>query len=273
MQRIWPAWRQRQRGDGSVSTRAPSGQSRASSVDTVQSGDAMSESMSETIASAVVEEVPQEARGPVYNMYGREVARPYACRDDVGAFGILTGNWGGHRANKETQAAMNVDLKTGPATIICLQEAHQGVDDVLTKKPEYILPTRGDTRRPQAQYYTLRAKENCNTNCIAVRVNVASELTSVRFQRTRDGFYNLKDGRRYTARSRIQVAQVTWRKPNGRDDNHGCGELPHAPHGGEEATWVPRWVQELLRHAGGKHPPIERPLRGWGLEYVIVGRR
>ena len=73
---------QRQRGDGSVSTRASSGQSRASSVDTVQSGDAISE----TIASTVVEEVPQEARGPVYNMYGREVARPYACRDDVGVF-------------------------------------------------------------------------------------------------------------------------------------------------------------------------------------------
>ena len=150
------AMQQRQR------RRASSGQSRASSVDTVQSGDAMSESMSETIASTVVEEVPQEARGPVYNMYGREVARPYACRDDVGAFGILTGNWGGHRANKETQAAMNVDLKTGPATIICLQEAHEGVVDVLSMKPAHRLyvANYGGENRPQFQYHTLRAKEN-----------------------------------------------------------------------------------------------------------------
>ena len=116
--------------------RASSGQSRASSVDTVQSGDAISE----TIASTVVEEVPQEARGPVYNMYGREVARPYACRDDVGAFGILTGNWGGHRANKATQAAMDLDLKSGPATIICLQEAHEGVADVLAEPALHLHP-------------------------------------------------------------------------------------------------------------------------------------
>ena len=111
---------------------------------------------------------------------------------------------------------MDVDLKTGPATIICLQEAHEGVDEVLTMNPAYWpigANYGGDTRRPQAQYHTLRAKENCNTNCIVVRVNVASELTSVRFQRTCDGFYTLRDGRRATARSRIQVAQVTWRKP------------------------------------------------------------
>ena len=37
----------------------------------------------------------QAARDPVYNMDGREVGRPYAYRDDVGAVGILTGNWGG----------------------------------------------------------------------------------------------------------------------------------------------------------------------------------
>ena len=75
----------------------------------------------------------QAARDPVYNMDGREVGRPYAYRDDVGAVGILTGNWGGHRANAATQAAMDLDLKSGPATIICLQEAHEGVADVLAE--------------------------------------------------------------------------------------------------------------------------------------------
>ena len=60
---------------------------------------------------------------------------------------------------------------------------------------------------------------------------------------------------------------------SGRDDNHGCGELPHAPHGGEEGVGVRCWVHQVLRHAGGKHPLWGRPLRGWGLEYVIVVRR
>ena len=131
------------------------------------------------------EEVPHHAwpsqavRGPVYNKGGREVGRPYAYRDDVGAVGILTGNWGGHRANAATQAAMDLDLKSGPATIICLQEAHEGVAGVLggpVDPPPPAVAGTGVGDRPQAQYYTLRAKENCNTNFIVVRVNLASEL-------------------------------------------------------------------------------------------------
>ena len=71
----------------------------------------------------------------------------------------------------------------------------------------------GGADRPQAQYYTFRAKENCNTNFIVVRVNLASALASVRFQRTVGGFCRERDGRRVAARSRIQTAHVIWRKP------------------------------------------------------------
>ena len=128
----------------------------------------------------------------------------------------MTGNWGGHRANAATQAAMDLDLKSGPATIICLQEAHEGVADVLAEPappPPPAVAGNGGEDRPQAQYYTLRANEKCNTNFIVVRVNLASALTSVRFQRTLDGFYRVAGGRRREARSRIQMAQVIWRKP------------------------------------------------------------
>ena len=82
----------------------------------------------------------QAAHDPVYNKDGREVGRPYAYREDVGAVGILTGNWGGHRANPATQAAMDLDLKSGPATIICLQEAHEGVAAVLTEPALQLHP-------------------------------------------------------------------------------------------------------------------------------------
>ena len=189
------AMRQRQRGDGNVSR----GQSPATSVATMVSGDEIIEDGGDHRHPQ--EEVPQHARpsqaarDPVYNMDGREVGRPYAYRDDVGAVGILTGNWGGHRANVATQAAMDLDLKSGPATIICLQEAHEGVAHVLAEPvppPPPAVAGNGGEDRPQAQYYTLRANENCNTNFIAVRVNLASELTSVRFQRTVDGFYRLR---------------------------------------------------------------------------------
>ena len=112
---------------------------------------------------------------------------------------------------------MNLDLKSGPATIICLQEAHEGVADVLAEEPAPPPPPavagNGGEDRPQAQYYTLRANENCNTNFIAVRVNLASELKALRFQLTLDGRYKARDGRRVAARSRINVVQVMWHKP------------------------------------------------------------
>ena len=105
-------------------------------------------------------------------------------------------------------------MKTGPATLICLVEAHEHIAEILAMPAENpVPPIPGRDPRPEAQYHTLRANENCNTNFIAVRVNLASALTSVRFQRTVDGFYKARDGRRVAARSRIQMAQVHWRKP------------------------------------------------------------
>ena len=64
--------------------------------------------------------------------------------------------------NLATQAAMDLDLKSGPATIICLQEAHEGVVDVLAMKPAHRLyvANYGGENRPQFEYHTLRAKEN-----------------------------------------------------------------------------------------------------------------
>ena len=146
--------RQRQRGDGNVSR----GQSPATSTATMASGDEIIEDGGEDRHPQ--EEVPQHAwpsqavRGPVYSKDGREVGRPYAYREDVGAVGILTGNWGGHRANAATQAAMDLDLKSGPATIICLREAHEGVAGVLAEPappPPPAVAGNGEEDRPQAQ--------------------------------------------------------------------------------------------------------------------------
>ena len=96
------------------------------------------------------EEAPrQAARDPVYSVDGREVQFPYAYRNDVGAVGILAGNWGGHRRSATTQAKTDEDLKTGPATIICLQEAHAGVADVLAEPvpppPPWVPGKKGRT--------------------------------------------------------------------------------------------------------------------------------
>ena len=51
------------------------------------------------------------------------------------------------------------------------------------------------------------------TNLIVVRVNLASQLKPVRFQIMADGTYKARDGRRVTGKSRIQIAEVVWRKP------------------------------------------------------------
>ena len=86
--------RQRQRGNDNVSR----GQASATSAATMVAGDKIIEDGGDLPHPQ--EEVPQNARpsqaarDPVYNVDGREAGKPYASRDDVGAFGILTGNWG-----------------------------------------------------------------------------------------------------------------------------------------------------------------------------------
>ena len=109
-------------------------------------------------------------------MDGRCVGTPYSARGDVGSIGILAGNWGGHRANRDVQAAMDWDLKSGPATIVCLQEAHQGCAELLSAAVDPpAVAGKGEEVRAPAQYLTLRANETCNTNFIAVRANLATD--------------------------------------------------------------------------------------------------
>ena len=113
----------------------------------------------------------------MYNIAGVEVKTPYSSRDDVGTIGILAGNWGGNRANLRLQERMDRDLKAGPATMICLQEAHAGLEEILESPAvaggEDTPALLGRFGKP-AQYLTLRAdEEGINTNLIAVRANVA----------------------------------------------------------------------------------------------------
>eukprot|EP00974_Lingulodinium_polyedra_P062476 6031612-Lingulodinium_polyedra.AAC.1 len=75
---------------------------------------------------------------------------------------------------------MDQDLKTGPATIICLQEAHEGVAEVFSAAPDppAVAGQDGGDVRPSAQYLTFRAHEQCKTNFIAARANFATYLAS-----------------------------------------------------------------------------------------------
>ena len=175
------------------------GHSPAASATTAASGDSIIDERAEEVPQA--DEVPQharpsaEARDPVYNMDGRCVGTPYSARGDVGSIGILAGNWGGHRANRKVQAAMDWDLKRGPATIVCLQEAHKGCAELLSAAVDPpAVAGKGEEVRAPAQYLTLRANETCTTNFIAVRANLATDLASIRFLRTMDGLYKDRGG-------------------------------------------------------------------------------
>eukprot|EP00974_Lingulodinium_polyedra_P069474 6726060-Lingulodinium_polyedra.AAC.1 len=70
---------------------------------------------------------------------------------------------------------MDLDLKTGPATIICLQEAHKGIAEVLSAAadPPAVAGQDGGDVRP-SQYLTFRANEQCRTSVIAARANLAT---------------------------------------------------------------------------------------------------
>ena len=61
----------------------------------------------------------------------RPVKSPHLQREDVGSYGILVGNWGGIRHNNALQTHIDNDLKSGPASIIILQEAQPQVMEIL----------------------------------------------------------------------------------------------------------------------------------------------
>ena len=109
---------------------------------------------------------------PAKGANGRTVLNAYAARSDVGSIGILTGNWGGSKSNRDLQKHVNDDLRKGPASIVMLQEAHLEtvVGALSSPSVEGVSDARRVLdRRPGYQYSCIHGTEDGNTLLVAAR--------------------------------------------------------------------------------------------------------
>ena len=171
---------------------------------------------------------PPDAKGgeasvpAIVHAHGGAVKAPYMERGDVGAIGILTGNWGGNRANKKLEEHIDNDLKTGPSSIIMLQEAQEMVVNIL-QAPAVAAPQQGgsgsgEQQRASYEYIVLRGNEHGNTLLMAGRAGIVDSMQQLRFDRRCDGRYKTgkdkgKPAATRAAYTRAMVADFGFKRP------------------------------------------------------------
>ena len=120
-----------------------------------------------------------------------------------GQFGILCGNWGDRKQERFLWERMHFDLKSGPCSIVMLQEAAGHVLDHMREPPSEEehstdTETRGggapkSDRRRTAQYYGIRGPETGTSVMIAARKSHVSEMRMRLFRLRHDGLYKVKN--------------------------------------------------------------------------------
>ena len=160
---------------------------------------------------------------------GRVVNKPFQCREDVGEIGILNGNFGPERNDRRIRDYTRENLKKSPATIIALQEASKAVGDILYSEepiapraagaPAVIAPAVAGqagcaatmASRPEAKFLVAMGDENGATLLTAVRHSLATGIKTLQWYWHFDGTYR-EHGQRKTARSRVLISEIRWRK-------------------------------------------------------------
>jgi len=119
------------------------------------------------------------------------VKQPYLARPDVGTFAVLSGNWGEKRSDKGLQAHIDMDLKKGAASIVCLQEANPDIREVLIAPSVEGNPEANDPldRRTAYSYVCVAGREDKKTNMIAARTPLAQSVLPIHWQKRQDGVY------------------------------------------------------------------------------------
>lgn len=151
----------------------------------------------------------------------RAIKSPYDQRSDVGSLAIVSGNWGGNRNSKATQLHMNEDLRRGPGSIVCLQEASIENGKYLEMPSADYDALHGSPRsrleelqaRPGAQYRVIRGNEDEKSLLIGSRASLTAELQLLKWQKNPDGTYKDPNKKNKIAYSRIMVANVVFKKP------------------------------------------------------------
>ena len=174
----------------------------------------------------------------LFGFGGRKIKKPFQSREDVGEISILSGNFGAERSDRRKREYTRENLKASPATIIGLQEAEDGVAQILGS-PVPVgggaaastvvgqasdLPTaeahavagqavgcRDISERPQARFLVIMGEEFGTTCLTAVRATMASEINRLKWWWRFDGTWT-DHGQRRNARSRVLITEINWRR-------------------------------------------------------------
>ncbi len=157
---------------------------------------------------------------------GRCVAQPYLDRVDVGSIGFMTANWGGARSDAALQRHVERDLKCTPATILLLQEAHGGLDEMLGAEGQAsgVQESSGDegirgsgdggphAHREAAAFHVIRGLEDGSSVAIAGRKTRVVAIEALSWHRNVDTTYKRRNVERTRgqALSRILVGRLVW---------------------------------------------------------------
>ena len=163
-----------------------------------------------------------------------------------GQFGVLCGNWGDRAQKSVLSKRMHFDLKTGPCSVVMLQEAAASVLEHMRAPEEEKDSTATETRgggatksdeRRTAQYFGIRGNEQGTSVMIAARKSHVKHMRMRLFRLRHDGEYRAKrrsgsnkkrkDRTQHMACSRILVVTCKMRYfrllPES-DGLHGGGE-------------------------------------------------
>ena len=114
------------RGDGDVSTRGD-GDDRSSVASLPSYAETNGSTFSTRPGAESIEITPtpgtEDPKGWMFDGPWDDTPDAIPTTKYPGTFGIICGNWGGHRAERALQAHMDFDLKSGPCHIMILQEA------------------------------------------------------------------------------------------------------------------------------------------------------
>ena len=185
------------------------------------------------------------AEEPLFGYGGRIIANPSQRRTDIGEIGILCANFGLERSGKVKRDYTRSNLKKSPATILGLQEAEEGVAQILEatafSDPTPIIAERAEasavagqaedlttveahavagqaqgcthiSQRPEARFMVIMGNEHGATCLTAVRASLASEIKLLEWWWHLDGTWSDR-GARKVARSRVLISEIRWRRP------------------------------------------------------------
>ena len=143
---------------------------------------------------------------------GRGERERFKDRTDVGNIGWMFGNWGARASRKPIQENIDLQIKRCPAQVIGLCECQKATQDILEEPAVAGDPNEqwALQRRSGFEYLTIRGEED-KSNLLAVRKNMAEEITLLEWERRSEGEYRVGTGKTGHAYSRYLTCEIKFR--------------------------------------------------------------